>query len=185
MRKLSVFNNVSLDGYFCDQKGDMRWAHNEDAEWRAFTNENASGEGELLFGRVTYEMMVAFWPTAQAKQALPIVAERMNSARKVVFSKHLERATWQNTRLLKGELGSEVRKLKEESGPNMVMMGSGNVVSQLAAAGLVDEYQIVIHPIVLGNGRTLFEGVGERLNFKLQKTRTFENGNVVLWYARG
>jgi len=185
MRKLMVFNNVSLDGYFCDQSGDMRWAHNDDAEWRAFTDENASGDGELLFGRVTYDMMVTFWPTPQAKQVMPVVAERMNSARKVVFSKQLREATWQNTRLLKGELTSEVRKLKEESGPTMVLMGSGSIVSQLATAGLVDEYQIVVHPLVLGRGRTLFETVEQPLNLKLEKTRRFQNGNIVLSYVRG
>ncbi len=185
MRKLSVFNNVSLDGFFCDASGDMSWAHNDDAEWRAFTNENASGDSELLFGRVTYEMMVAFWPTAQAKQIMPVVAERMNSARKVVFSKSLSKAEWQNTRLLKGDLASEVEKLKEESGPSLVMMGSGSIVSQLSALGLIDEYQLAVHPLALGAGRTLFETLKKPVNLELQKTRSFENGNVVSWYARG
>jgi len=183
MRKLSVFNNVSLDGFFCDEHNDMRWAHDDDAEWRAFTNENASGEGELLFGRITYEMMVSFWPTEQAKQAMPIVAERMNSARKLVSSQSLGKADWQNTRLIKGDLGAEVRKLKAEPGPNMVMMGSGRVISQLAALGLIDEYQLAVHPIALGQGRTLFETLKKPIHLKLQKSRSFGNGNVVSWYA--
>lgn len=185
MRKLSVFNNVSLDGFFCDESANMSWAHNNDAEWQAFTNENASGDGELLFGRITYEMMVSFWPTAQAKQAMPIVAERMSSARKVVFSKSLSKAEWQNTRLVKGDLGTEVRKLKAEPGPNMVLMGSGNIVSQLSALGLIDEYTLAVHPLALGTGRTLFETLKKPVNLSLKKTRSFENGNVVSWYALG
>lgn len=185
MRKLSVFNNVSLDGFFCDENSDMRWAHDDDAEWQAFTNENASGDGELLFGRITYEMMASFWPTAQAKQAMPVVAERMNSARKVVFSQSLSQAEWQNTRLLKGDLGTEVKKLKAEPGPPMVLMGSGNLISQLAALGLIDEYQLAVHPLALGQGRTLFETLKKPITLKLQKTRSFGNGNVVSWYAVG
>lgn len=183
MRKLVVFNQVSLDGYFSDQRGDMSWAHKRDPEWTAFTSENASGGGELLFGRVTYQMMLSFWPTPQALAAAPLVAERMNSMPKVVFSKTLAEATWNNTRLIKAELVTEVRKLKEAAGPTLVLMGSGSIVSQLAQARLVDEYQIVINPTVLGQGRTLFEGVHDKFELKLEKTRTFENGNVVLWYT--
>src|SRR5881275_1885693 len=105
MRKLLVFNNVSLDGYFKDQNGDMSWAHNQDPEWQSFASENASGGagGELLFGRVTYEMMLRFWPTPQAQQSLPVVAERMNNSPKIVFSKTLEHANWNNTRLVKAD----------------------------------------------------------------------------------
>ncbi|WP_437747973.1 dihydrofolate reductase family protein [Sorangium sp. So ce1504] len=83
---------------------------------------------------------------------------------------------------MKGDLAEEVRKLKAEPGPNMVVMGSGSIVAQLTDARLVDEYQLVVNGIVLGSGRTLFEGVKERANLRLKKTRSFSNGNVVLWY---
>jgi dihydrofolate reductase len=183
MSKLLVFNQVSLDGYFVDAHGDMSWAHKQDPEWTTFASENASGGGQLLFGRVTYEMMQSFWPTPQALKAAPIVAERMNSLPKVVFSKTLTQATWHNTRLIKGDIAAEVRKLKEEPGPGLAIMGSGSIVSQLTEARLIDEYQIVINPIVLGKGRTLFEGVKNQLALELTRTRTFKNGNVVLWYT--
>ncbi|WP_437801413.1 dihydrofolate reductase family protein [Sorangium sp. So ce693] len=182
MRKLTVFNQISLDGYFSDGHGDMSWAHKADEEWRAFTEENARGGGELVFGRVTYELMASFWPTRAALEAAPAVAERMNSLPKVVFSRSLDSASWNNTRLIKGDLATEVRKLKAEPGPNMVVMGSGSIVSQLTDARLVDEYQIVVNALVLGSGRTLFEGVKERADLRLKKTRSFSNGNVVLWY---
>src|SRR5260370_41696645 len=106
MRKLIVFNHVTIDGYFVDRNGDMRWAHNQDAEWNAFAAENASSGGELVFGRITYEMMASFWPTQQAVQSMPIVAEGMNKMPKVVFSRTLDQATWNNTKLVKGDIAA-------------------------------------------------------------------------------
>ncbi len=182
MRKLMVFNNVTLDGYFADMNGDMSWAHKQDAEWQAFIADNARGESQMLFGRKTYELMASFWPTQQAIQALPTVAEAMNGAPKVVFSTTLDKASWNNTKLLKGNLATEVRKLKNEAGPDIVIFGSGSIVSQLTQAGLIDEFQIVVIPVVLGNGKSMFDGIKEKLPLKLTKTRTFGNGNVLLCY---
>lgn len=113
---------------------------------------------------------------------MPIVAERMNSMPKVVFSRTLDKASWNNTKLVKGDMAAEVRKMKKEPGEGMAILGSGSIVSQLAPEGLIDEYQVVVNPIVLGKGRTMFDGVKEKLNLKLTKTRTFGNGNVVLCY---
>jgi dihydrofolate reductase len=184
MPKLTVFNNVSLDGYFVDAKGDMSWAHGrQDEEWKAFIAGNASGGGALLFGRVTYQMMAAFWPTPQAMESLPEVARRMNSAAKVVFSRTLSEAPWSNTRLVKGDLAQEVRRMKGEEGPDLVILGSGSIVSQLAGAGLVDEFQVVVVPVALGGGRTMFEGIG-RTALRRTSARVFGNGNVVLCYAQ-
>jgi dihydrofolate reductase len=182
MRKLSVFNHVSLDGYFVDKSGDMSWAHKRDPEWNEFVQGNASGGGELVFGRVTYEMMASYWPTPMAMQNMPAVAEGMNRARKVVFSRTLEKASWVNTKLVKGDIAAEMRKMKSDPGDGMVILGSGSIVSQLAQAGVIDEFQIVMSPIVLGKGRTLFESVEGRLNLKLTRTRAFGNGNVLLCY---
>lgn len=182
MRRVMVFNNVSLDGFFTDAHGDMSWAHTQDAEWNAFTSGNASAEGALLLGRVTYEMMAAFWPTPQAAQMLPQVAAGMNAMPKFVASRTLDAATWQNTTLLEGDVVDAVRRLKAEPGPDLVLLGSGSIVSQLTEARLVDEYQIVVHPIVVGKGRTLFETVTGKVPLRLTKTRAFTVGNVVLWY---
>jgi len=184
MRKLVVFNHVSLDGYFVDGNGEMRWAHadHQDAEWDAFVSGNASGGGMLVFGRITYELMASFWPTPFAIESMPVVAEGMNSLPKVVFSKTLNQASWNNTTLVKGDLAAEMRKMKQAAGENMVILGSGSIVSQLAQEGLIDEYQIVVNPVVLGKGRTMFDGVKEKLRLKLTKTRAFGNGNVLLCY---
>ena len=184
MPKVVAFAHVSLDGFFVDAHGDMSWAKrgDPDAEFEAFVAENARGGGQLLFGRVTYELMAGYWPTAHALQADPVVAERMNQLPKVVFSRTLERVSWNATRLVKGDPAAEVRKLKQQPGPDMAILGSGSIVSQLARAGLIDEFQIAVNPVVLGKGRTLFEGVGERLALELTGTRRFANGIVFLCY---
>jgi len=185
MRKLVVFNMVSLDGFFVDGKGDMSWAHKNDAEWNAFVNENASGNGVLVFGRITYDLMASYWPTPMALQNSPVVAKGMNDMPKIVFSRTLGKASWSNTKLVKGDVAAEMRRLKYEPGPNMVILGSGSIVSQLAQQDLIDEYQIALSPIVLGHGRTMFEGVKEKLNLKLTKSRTFGNGTVFACYQPG
>lgn len=115
MRRLTVFDSVSADGYFTDAKGDMSWAHKSDPEFDDFTASNAKGDGTLLFGRVTYEMMKSFWPTPEAAKAFPDVAKGMNEMPKVVFSRSIEEATWQNTKLVKEDPAAAVKKMKQES----------------------------------------------------------------------
>jgi dihydrofolate reductase len=182
MRKIVVFNQVTLDGYFSDVNGDMSWAHKQDPEWNAFVADNAKGESQLLFGRITYEQMASFWPTPYAIESVPLLAERMNNLPKVVFSRTLDKASWNNTKLVKGDLAAEVRKMKQEPGPIMAIMGSGSIVSQLAQEGLIDEFQVVVNPLVLGKGKSMFDGIKEKLTLKQTKTRTFGNGNVLLCY---
>ena len=184
MGKIVVFNSVSLDGYFTDTHGDMSFARNDnpDTEWDAFVAGNARSGGTLLFGRITYELMASFWPTSFAAEKMPVVAERMNNLPKVVFSRTLGSALWNNTKLVKNDLIGEVRKMKKESREDMAIMGSGSIVSQLTQNGLIDEYQIVMIPVALGNGRTMFEGITVKVPLKLTKTRAFRNGNVLLCY---
>ena len=183
MRKLLVFNSVTVDGYFTDKDGDMSWAHKQDdPEWNAFTAENAKSGGELLFGRVTYDLMASFWPTPAAAKMFPEVAEGMNKSPKVVFSRKMDQASWNNTRVIKGDLAEEIRKLKQAPGDGLVLMGSGSIISQIALAGVIDEYQMVVNPLALGKGRTMFDGIKDQLNLTLASTRAFKNGNVLLTY---
>ena len=184
MPKLTVFNHVTLDGYFTDANGDMRWAHqgSDDPEFQAWVEGNAAQGGQLLFGRVTYDLMASYWPTPMAAKNDSAVAERMNAIPKIVFSRTLDQATWSNTRLIKADLGTEVRKLKAEPGADITILGSGTIVSQLAQLGLIDVYQLVVNPIALGKGRTLFDGLQHRLPLKLTNSRTFRNGKVLLTY---
>jgi dihydrofolate reductase len=127
-------------------------------------------------------MMASFWPTPAAVERMKTVADGMNAAPKVVFSRTLEKADWNNTRLFKDELVGTVRKLKGESGTGMCILGSGEIVAQLAEAGLIDEIHNVVTPNVLGAGRTMFEGVTRRVELDLVSSRPFVNGNVLTVY---
>lgn len=182
MRKLSVFNNVSLDGYIADASGDMSWAQQQDPEWNRYVADNAQADGPLLLGRVTYELMASFWPTPAAREHMPAVAERMNALPKIVFSRTLEAPAWQNTTVVRDDLVAATTALKREPGPDMVILGSGSIVSQLSEAGLIDEYEIVLVPVALGGGKTMFETLGQARRLTLESTRSFSNGNVVLRY---
>ena len=182
MRQLRSFTSISLDGFFTDAKNDMTWAHKHDDEWNAFTSSNAGGDGALLFGRVTYEMMKAFWPTPQAARMLPDVATAMNAMPKYVASRTLDAADWQNTTVLNGDLVAQVQALKATDGPDLDILGSGSIVSQLTEARLIDECQLVLIPIVLGKGRTPFQTLSDPRTFAVKKTKSFKNGNVLLWY---
>jgi dihydrofolate reductase len=184
MGRLVAFNSISLDGYFVDAHGDMRWAHNDamDDEWDEFVADNASGGGPLVFGRITYELMASYWPTPAAMQGDPVVAERMNNRPKLVFSRTLNEAPWNRTRLVTGDLAEEIRTQKDEPGNDMAILGSGSIVAQLTQERLIDEYQIAVIPVVLGAGRTMFEGIREKLSLELTESRDFANGNVLLRY---
>jgi dihydrofolate reductase len=180
MRKLRVFESISIDGYFADANGDIGWAHagREDAEFAEWVNGNASGGGDLLFGRKTYQMMEGFWPTPIAAQQMPRVAKGMNAARKYVVSRTIK-PTWNNSHLLSVELIKGVRDLKAGEGPDITVLGSGSVAAQLGEAGLVDGYQFVIIPVALGGGRTIFT---KDCALRLLEQRAFPGGNVVVTY---
>ena len=170
MPTLSAFLNVSLDGYYVDGEGDMSWAHKStaDAEWQAFVEGNAKVENALVFGRVTYDVMAGFWPTPMATTQNPVVAARMNATPKIVFSRTLRDASWNNTTLVSDDMLTSMRALKAGSGPNMTILGSGNVVGQLLGAGLIDELHLAIAPALLGSGENLFAGIDMvRLGYKV------------------
>lgn len=184
-RKLGAFMQISLDGYYCDARGDMSFAHKapEDREWNEFVAGNASGGGMLLFGRKTYDMMAAWWPTPMAAEAMPQVAASMTAMPKIVFSRSLTSADWSNTTLVKDDAVATVRRMKDETGPDMTILGSDSIVTQVAGAGLLDALQVVVNPIALGSGKSLLSGLTKRLDFVLTNTRVFGNGSVVLWHS--
>jgi len=183
MAKLSAFNNISLDGYFSGKNGEFSWAKSHtDPEFNAFVAGNAELGGTIVLGRITYALMASYWPTPQAMKNDPVVADGMNRAPKIVFSRTLSSAPWNNTRLVKTDPVAQIRQLKKESSADMIILGSGSIVSQLAQAGLIDEFQVVVNPVILGEGRTMFDGVTHALGLKLTKTRVFPNGNAFLCY---
>jgi len=182
MGKLLVYNFVSANGYFKGANEDISWAHqNPSQEVSEFAAENAQGGAILLFGRKTYEMMKSYWPTPEAKKNNAGVAEAMNKAEKIVFSRTLKKADWNNTRIVSDSIEEEVKKLKQ-SGKSITVLGSGTIVNQLAEAGLVDEFQVMIHPVAIGNGTAFLKDVHKKIDLALTKTRSFKSGIVLLCY---
>jgi len=183
MRNLYLFNMTTVDGYF---EGTKKWEidwHNVDDEFNDFAIKQLDATGTLMFGRVTYEGMAGYWPTQRAIQSDPDIAERMNSIEKVVVSTTLRRADWENTRIVHANVKEEIRKLKGLPGKEIGVFGSANLADSLINSGLVDECRIIINPIALGKGNSLFKANGDRTNLRLLGTTTFKSGNVLLRYG--
>lgn len=183
MRKLISFNMMTLDGYFEGPNGDIAWHNADNEEFNKFAIEQTDSFGVLLFGRVTYQMMAGYWPTPDAMKNDPLVASQMNSIPKVVFSRTLPQADWNNTRLVKDHIEDEVMKLKQQPGKDLALFGSANLLATLTNLGLVDEHRVMINPVVLTSGTPLFKGVKNVLKLKLSNTKVFASGNVLLCYG--
>jgi dihydrofolate reductase len=183
MRKIIMFNRVSLDGFFAGPNGEMDWFVQDPAVDKAV--HEMMRLDSVLFGRVTYQIFESFWPKAATDPNVPegvrVMANELNQMTKVVFSKTLKEVTWQNSKLFKGDLIKEVRELKQGKGADMVIFGSGSIVQQLANAGLMDEYVFAVTPVVLGAGKALFKDV-KHMNLNLLEKRDFKSGNVLLHY---
>jgi dihydrofolate reductase len=184
MSKVIVSNLVTLDGYIAGTQGDIDW-HKADAEFDAFATEQLHTMDMILFGRRTYEMMRSYWPTPAAIADDPEVAERMNNLPKVVFSKTLKTVNWgewNNARLAQGDLTDEIALLKRQARRDLVIFGSGKLVTSLTQRRLIDEYRILIHPILLGGGQSMYPALNEKIDLRLLNTRTFNSGIVLLRY---
>ncbi len=179
MRKIIVSNHATLDGFFAGPDGEI--------DWFVWDDETADDDKNLLrsidtilFGRVTYELMAGYWPTVTTED--PIVAEVMNNLPKIVFSKTLEKVEWQNSRLVRGNIAEEITILKRQPGKDMVIYGSGSIVSTLSQLGLIDDYRLFVNPVILGSGKPLFKDLKNRINLKLLDAKTFASGTVSLHY---
>jgi len=181
MGTLILFNLVSIDGYFAAPGGELDW-HNVDEEFQLFAIEQLDSAAALLFGRVTYQLMAAFWPSPEALKADPQTAARMNSLPKYVVSRTLKSADWNNTQLLKRVDPDEIRALRDAKDKHLFLLGSAELAASLAALDLIDEYRVMVNPIALGGGLPLFRELREPRRFDLIAARTFRNGNVLLYY---
>ncbi|WP_243293066.1 dihydrofolate reductase family protein [Bacillus sp. FJAT-47783] len=176
MRKLIAQEVISLDGFFAGPNGEVDW-HQVDHEYEEYAKEFLESLDMLLFGRVTYQLMASFWPTATGD-----IATQMNRHAKVVFSKTLKEASWENTRLVNENALGEIRKLKEQPGKDLAVLGSAELASCLLNAGLINEYHITVVPVVLGSGKPLFKDVHDRVKMKLKSVNTLGSGHVQLFY---
>jgi dihydrofolate reductase len=181
MRKIILFNMVTLDGFFAGPDGEIDW-HQTDDEFNRFAVEQTSAAGGLIFGRVTYDLMASYWPTPEALNDDPDVTQIMNSMPKFVVSRTLDKAEWNNTRLIRTNPVQEIAQLKQQQGRDLFIFGSANLAETLIQHDLIDEFRLMVAPVVLGSGRPLFHVTHQPLRLKLVRSRTFQNGNVLLTY---
>ncbi|MDD3618227.1 MAG: dihydrofolate reductase family protein [Desulfobulbaceae bacterium] len=181
MRRVIVSNFMSLDGFFAGPGGELNWFVWDD-EMAEYVKAQFTEIDTLLFGRKTYQLMADYWPAAKPPEEDPVIIEAMNSLPKIVFSSTLNRAEWRNSRVVGGHIDEEVAGLKKQAGRDMVIFGSGTIVSAFTRSGLIDEYRIFVNPVVLGRGRPMFTGLERAHKLKLLGTRTFQCGNVLLRY---
>jgi dihydrofolate reductase len=180
-RKLISFMVVTLDGYYEGPNGEFDWP-NVDDEFYEFSIDQLNDIDILVFGRATYEVMADYWPTPAAHEESPAIAERMNTISKVVVSTKLGVADWQNTSLVNGSTAEAISELKRQPGKYLAIFGSPQLTASLLEQGLVDELRVMVHPILLGGGKSLFRTLSDRVPLELRQTRTFESGNVMLTY---
>ncbi len=179
MRRIFLFMNVSLDGYFEAPGGDLSWAGHD---YEAFSPESSAAVDTILLGRRTFEMMRSYWPTPPAAEMAPEVARFMNDRSKVVASHAPFDPGWQNATVITGDVPEAVRQLKAQPGKEIIVMGSNILCVSLLTHGLLDELQILVNPVVLGAGTPLFRGLQEPIPLALKSSRQFQSGGVLLTY---
>ena len=185
MRKIITTTWVTLDGFIAGPNGEMDWVIVDD-EMGTYEDDIVSAADTLLLGRVTYQSFAGSWPhvpdNPNASEGEKQYARKLNAMRKIVFSKTLPTAEWNNSSLMKEVLPEEITKLKQEPGRDMLIYGSASIVRTLTNLGLIDEYQVLVHPVVLGGGKPLFQDIRDRRKLQLVKTKTFPSGVVGLYY---
>lgn len=185
MGKLIVTMWVTLDGFIAGPGDEMDWLC-VDEEMGKYENDLVSAADTLLLGRMTYEDFAGAWPyvpeNPSASEGEKEYARIVNSMRKIVFSKTLDKAEWNNSSVVKEIVPEEIEKLKQQPGKDMVIYGSASIVQALTNLGLIDEYQLLVHPVVLGSGKPLFRDIKDMIKLRLLETRTFGSGVVLLYY---
>ena len=186
MGKISSFNFITLNGFVNGIGGDISW-HRHGTEENQYAADSLKSNNTLLFGRRTYEMMAAYWPTPMALQNDPVVAHGMNNANKIVISKSLKKTDpvvigWANTDVINHDPLNEIKRLKESSINDITLLGSGSILTLLAENGLIDEFLIMIDPVAIGTGTPIFHEIKHTVNLKLTNVKSFSSGVILLTY---
>jgi dihydrofolate reductase len=189
MRKIVLTEWISLDGYTSGPNDDMSFVGESfDEEMGKYEDDILNTGDTLLLGRVTYDSFAGSWPYVpdkpDASEGEKSYARKLNAMRKIVFSRTLASVDWHNSVLRREIDPDEIRRWKQEDGKDMLIYGSANVVQQLTQLGLIDEFQVLVHPVVIGGGKQLFKGISEKQRLKLASARPFNSGVVLLTYQR-
>jgi len=187
MRKIIASEFYTLDGLMSDPLDEMDWVLSIfNAEVGKYENSLYDNADTLLLGRTTYKIFEGYWPDAATRPSTPErdieLARKINDITKIVFSRTLQKVEWQNSRLLHKIVPQEILDMKQQPGRDMLIIGSASIVQQFANLGLIDEYHLLVHPVVLGHGKPLFARIHNRLQLKLLQTKTFSSGVVLLCY---
>jgi dihydrofolate reductase len=184
-RHLYVSMLVSLDGYIEGPHNELDWFDDENPQFERYCDEMIDSVDVALFGRRSYDLMFSYWPKAEAEAGSPrelAFARKMNALPKVVFSRTLERAEWSNTRIVRDRIAEHVTELKSQPGKSIVVWAGAEVVSTLSDLDLVDEYRLVVHPVLLGSGTPYFKNVRAPKKLRHVRTTQLGEGLVVLCY---
>jgi dihydrofolate reductase len=181
MPTVFAFIVTTLDGYDEGPKAEFDWP-NVDDEFLEFSVQQLRDIGVLVFGRRTYEGMAEYWPTPMAQESTPAVADLMNSLPKVVFSTTLTSADWTNSTLARGDIADTIDDLKAKNDKDIAVFGSAHLTAAMLERGLIDELRVMVHPILLGAGRSLLGSLSGRVKLELLRTTVFHSGNVLLTY---
>ena len=167
---------VSLDGFIEGPKRELDW-HVWDEEMEKEAHQTLDSVDAMLLGRVAYQLFADYWPTAKDS-----IAPKLNQLPKIVFSKTLEKVEWNNSGLFRGNIAEEITNAKCQPGRDLILYGGADIATTFMRLGLIDEYRIIVNPVILGSGKPLFKNVKDGMNLKLLKTKTFKCGNVTLYY---
>jgi dihydrofolate reductase len=187
-RKIIASEFYSLDGLMSDPEDKMEWVTaNFNDEMGKYEGELYDSADTLLLGRTTYKIFEGYWPTAASNLATSQgdieMAHKINNITKIVFSHALKSVEWKNSLLLKEINPGEIIKMKQGKGKNILVIGSASIVQQLTNLRLIDEYHLLVHPVVLGSGKSLFKDVRQKYDLKLLEAKPLSNGVVILRYA--
>jgi dihydrofolate reductase len=184
-RRLFVSMIVSLDGYIEGPGRELDWFADDDPQFEQYCDEMIDSVGLALYGRRSYELMLGYWPNAEASPRSPAdlaFARKMNALPKIVLSRTLQRAEWNNTRIVRERVGETLAELKRTAGKPIVAWAGAGLIATLAQLGLVDEYRLIVHPVLLGKGTPMFQGIAGRQRLRLTRTMQLGRNLAVLCY---